>query len=140
MSYSKENTRIEDAYRVYTDLFHTGHCEICGDEFHSRSKQSRYCSQRCKNDANIKRRKWIADQKRKQKATCSECGKPIEQDGLSKITIYCSRGCKQAAYRKRLADKAAIQAIESEKFLRWFEAERAAGREPGYTPPPDYLL
>lgn len=49
--YSKESSRIEDNYRMYSHLDHKGICAFCGGSFKSSSPKAVYCSKRCKNDA-----------------------------------------------------------------------------------------
>ena len=52
--YSKESSRTEDNYKIYSHLGHEGICVYCGESFKSSSSKSKYCSQRCQNDAYIK--------------------------------------------------------------------------------------
>lgn len=95
--YSKETSRIEDEYRMYSHLGYEGKCVFCGDTFKSSSPKAKYCSRRCQNDAYIKRRK----QRRvlEKEKICSVCGK--EFTAKKKDGIYCSNACKQRAYRDR---------------------------------------
>lgn len=55
--YGKESSRIEDNYKVYSHLGNEVICVFCGDSFNSSSCKAKYCSQRCWNDAYMKRRK-----------------------------------------------------------------------------------
>ena len=98
--YSKENTRIEDNYVIFTGFRYTGICVVCDDEYKSRSILSKYCSQRCKNDASIKRRKDQTIKKKKQFTNCIVCENKISQNNKTKTIKYCSAKCKQANYRK----------------------------------------
>lgn len=101
--YSKEATRIENQYRRFSNpvwLIHEGQCWECGDVFKSASPRARYCSQRCTNDAAIKRRKAKIEQKRGAHEHCTVCGKAIIQNGY-KVQIYCSAACKQRGYRQK---------------------------------------
>lgn len=97
--YSKEATRIENNYRIYSELTDELKCWECGDIFRCRSPKARYCSQRCANDAAIKRRKARIDSKRSGHTQCVICGKPVNQAN-AKIRIYCGKACKQKAYRQ----------------------------------------
>jgi endogenous inhibitor of DNA gyrase (YacG/DUF329 family) len=97
--YSKESTRIEKEYRVYNNLTNNGKCIFCGDEFKSRSILAKYCSQRCKNDRQIKSKAEIVLKKRIASTNCIICKEPIEQNPIKKIRKYCSNKCKQKNYR-----------------------------------------
>jgi len=100
MLYSKESTRIENRYS--SDIFfHTGICAVCGDKFKCRNTLTKYCSQRCTNDAQIARRRAKMEQKRANAKKCTVCGESITQDSV-KIRAYCSTACKQKAYRQRV--------------------------------------
>lgn len=95
--YSKELSRIEDNNKMYSHLGYEGICAFCGDPFKSSSSKAKYCSQRCKNDAYIKRRK-----KRKsleKQKVCVICGRQFT--AKKKDAVYCSDACKQKAYRNR---------------------------------------
>lgn len=95
--YSKESSRIEDNYKMYSHLGHEGICAFCGDSFKSSSPKAKYCSQRCKNDAYMKRRKGRTELE-KQKI-CAMCKKQFM--AKKKDAMYCSNACKQKAYRER---------------------------------------
>lgn len=97
MLYTKEQTRIEDNYRIYTGLYHQGKCQYCGDDFKSSYPLAKYCSQRCKNDAMMERRKIRLQEQRKK--ICAVCGKHF--DAKKKDAMYCSNACKQKAYRDK---------------------------------------
>jgi endogenous inhibitor of DNA gyrase (YacG/DUF329 family) len=99
--YSKENTRIENDYRIFKGLTNEGTCIICGDPFKSRSALAKYCSQRCKNDRQIKIRKDKSNKKREAIKGCIVCKAEITQKETDKIKKYCSSKCKQIAYRNR---------------------------------------
>jgi endogenous inhibitor of DNA gyrase (YacG/DUF329 family) len=99
--YSKESTRIENDYRVFTGLRYTGKCIFCGDEFKSRSIFAKYCSQRCKNDKQIERRAEIVFIKKANLKSCLVCNTNIKQSPKAKTRKYCSNKCKQIAYRSR---------------------------------------
>jgi len=95
MAYSKENTRIENYYRVNKGLHYSSKCTICNDDFKSASIKTIYCSQRCKNDAYIERRK-----KRKQNELnkkCIICNNDFK--AIRKDTKFCSNKCRQKKYR-----------------------------------------
>ena len=100
MLYTKENTGIENAYRVWKNLDYYGCCWFCGDTFRSRSPLARYCSTRCANDASIQRRRERAARKRVLHMRCPICDTEITQGG-GKVRLYCGAACKQAAYRQR---------------------------------------
>lgn len=95
--YSKETSRIENANRMYSHLRYEGKCAFCGDAFKCSSSKAKYCSDRCRNDAYIKRRKHYKAMEKKK--ICSICGK--EFTAKKKDGIYCSNACKQKAYRQR---------------------------------------
>ena len=95
--YSKESSRIENAYRIYSHLGYKGICAFCGDACQSSSSNAKYCSDRCRNDAYIKRRKHYKAMEKKK--ICSICGKQFT--AKKKDTMYCSDACKQKAYRNR---------------------------------------
>jgi endogenous inhibitor of DNA gyrase (YacG/DUF329 family) len=99
--YSKEDTRIENAYRVYTGLTYNGICVYCRDTFKSRSIAAKYCSQRCRNDVQIERRAEIAFKKRENLKNCIVCNLAITQTKTAKLKKYCSQRCKQKAYRTK---------------------------------------
>lgn len=95
--YSKESSRIEDNYKMYSHLGYKGICAFCGDSFESSSSKAKYCSQRCQNDAYMKRRKERkALEKQK---VCAVCNKQFT--AKKKDAMYCSDACKQKAYRER---------------------------------------
>lgn len=106
--YSKESSRIEDSYRMYSHLGHEGTCAFCGDPFKSSSPKAKYCSQRCQNDAYMKRRKERkALEKQK---VCAMCEKQFT--AKKKDAMYCSDACKQKAYRERKS----VTNLSSPKF------------------------
>ena len=96
---SKENTRIENNYVIFTGYRYAGNCIVCNDDYKSRSIVSKYCSSRCKNDAAIKRRKNKIAENKKQAKNCIVCETKISQNNKTKIIKYCSAKCKQANYR-----------------------------------------
>jgi len=97
---------------------------VCGDKFDTNQSYTKYCSQRCANDAAIARRKERTNKKREQYAVCPVCGKPIEQNEKTKIRRYCSNSCKQKAYRARKADvsasKESAEALPAKKNIQVF--------------------
>lgn len=104
MDYTKSGSRIEDNYRMYSGLNYKGKCEYCGDIFRSRYPLSKYCSQRCKNDAYMERRKKKHDEKLKK--VCPICNTAFTSK--RKDALYCSNACKQKAYRKKNLDCTSI--------------------------------
>ena len=96
--YSKESSRIEDNYRMYSHLGYEGICAFCGESFKSSSPKAKYCSRRCQNDAYMKRRKERKELE-KQKI-CVMCKKQFT--AKKKDAMYCSDAYKQKAYRKRM--------------------------------------
>ena len=98
--YTKESTRIENEYRVFTGLTHKGKCLHCEGDFKSRSILAKYCSQRCKNDVSINRRRERILKKKQEFNKCIVCSTEITQKKHSKIIKYCSNKCKQLNYRK----------------------------------------
>jgi hypothetical protein len=97
--YTKENTRIEKQYRVITGLYNIGNCEVCKDQFKSRSIMAKYCSQRCKNDKAINLKKEAQNKVRSEAKFCIVCKVDISQSDTAKIKKYCSQKCKQKQYR-----------------------------------------
>ena len=104
--YSKAATRIENYYRMFGCGGFEGKCLVCGDAFSS-SREAKYCSSRCVNDAAIAVRKAKADAKREAVKTCIVCSQPIEQSPSAKVKLYCGAACKQRAYRAKQVDKIA---------------------------------
>lgn len=96
-NYTKEESRIENYYSVYSGLTHCGVCKYCGDSFKTRSPHAKYCSARCKNDAYLQRRKMQKNFERQK--VCTVCGKKYV--AKKKDSIYCSNACKQKAYRTK---------------------------------------
>ena len=95
--YSKESSRIEDNCKIYSHLGYEGICAFCGDPFKSGSHKAKYCSQRCQNDAYMKRRKERkALEKQK---VCAVCNKKFT--AKKKDAMYCCNACKQKAYREK---------------------------------------
>ena len=97
--YDKAHTRIDKNYRVFAAaLGYEGACALCGDAFKASNSNAHYCSQRCKNDAGMARRKLRVQGSHKK--TCEHC--------LDKFTAsrrdakFCSAKCKQAHYRVTL--------------------------------------
>ena len=100
--YTKQNTRIEDDYRVYKELPYNNECVYCGDYYKSRSPLAKYCSQRCKNDVAIEKKAKRISEAKKELTKCLVCSSVIKQKKNSKIIKYCSNKCKQTSYRKSL--------------------------------------
>jgi hypothetical protein len=98
--YSKENSRIENQYRLYSHCGVSGKCVVCGDDFKSSRSDKKYCSVRCANDAYILKRRNKTEQKRQSFSKCIICGQPLKQTS-NKIKMYCSCACKQKSYRCR---------------------------------------
>ena len=75
-----------------------GSCWHCGGEFYNLYCSARYCSYRCKNDAQIarKRERRIAAREPRPCNSCGETFIPRRKDAL-----YCSNACRQRAYRGR---------------------------------------
>jgi hypothetical protein len=107
--YTKAQTRIEtNGWRAYHVLLHNGKCVVCGDEFKYNGKDdglkynvAKYCSERCKNDATMLRRKEKRQKNRKMFNVCIICNTPIQQGTNGKIRKYCSNKCKQQSYRSK---------------------------------------
>ncbi|WP_214035319.1 hypothetical protein [Methanospirillum sp.] len=74
-------------------------CKQCGDYFSASSPFALYCSQRCRNDAFIERRR--EKHSRSLKKVCLYCRSEFKADRIDKK--YCSNGCRQKAYRNRKA-------------------------------------
>jgi hypothetical protein len=97
MLYSKEDSRIEDNYRMYSHLGYEGICVFCGEPFKSSSSKAKYCSLRCQNDAYMERRK--ARKALEKEKICLVCKKQFT--AKKKDAMYCCDACKQKAYRDR---------------------------------------
>ena len=79
-----------------------GICAHCGQEFYQRTplyygRQSlKYCSERCRNDA------YIARRRQRHKAAlnkiCTVCGRAYTAKKTD--SLYCGAACKQKAYRQ----------------------------------------
>lgn len=95
VGYTKEQTKYRD---VGDDWGGVVRCAYCGDEMPN-AYGRRYCSQRCANDAYMARRR--DRQKEQRSKVCPVCGKHFEAE--RKSAVYCSRACKQKAYRRRSA-------------------------------------
>ena len=77
-----------------------GTCAYCGREFYQekyKGAADKYCSERCRNDAYMERRRIRHDLTRQK--VCTVCG--TLYDATRTDSKYCSPACKQAAYRKR---------------------------------------
>lgn len=75
-------------------------CSYCGQTFYYETwgyTALSYCSQRCKNDAYMERRRQ-RHEKALQKV-CTVCGSEYRAKKVD--SMYCSPACKQKAYRKR---------------------------------------
>jgi uncharacterized CHY-type Zn-finger protein len=82
---------------MYSHLGYEGICAYCGESFKSSSSKAKYCSQRCQNDAYIKRRK---ERKALEKQKiCVICKKQFT--AKKKDAMYCCKACKQKAYREK---------------------------------------
>ena len=97
MLYTKEDTKKS----YYSDSIEYI-CVHCGDSFQA-IYISKYCSQRCANDAYIAKRREKGQLKRAKAKNCIICDASVEQhaSGHVKIRLYCSDACKQKAYRQR---------------------------------------
>jgi len=94
--YSKENSRIEDRHRQYTGLLYEKECLVCGDKFKCHGHWAKYCSQRCKNDAQMYFRRTRQDQQ-KPVQSCPVCDQ--EYPARRKDQKYCSNACRQKHHR-----------------------------------------
>jgi len=94
--YSKENSRIEDRHRQYTGLLYEKECQVCGDTFRCHGHWAKYCSQRCKNDAQMYFRKLRQEQKKTVKL-CSICENEFQ--AKRKDQKFCSNACRQKHHR-----------------------------------------
>jgi hypothetical protein len=100
MLYTKSESRIENDSRMFTGLTCECVCVYCGDSFKSRCPLAKYCSQRCKNDAYIERRKQRHEEQLHKICAC--CGKDFIAKKVD--SMYCSNACKQKAYRLKKKD------------------------------------
>lgn len=116
------------------------HCPVCGKPvILNKRRTTYYCSDACRQKAYRDRRttpmeRAITRKESAKKAvetkrsmdmhvTCVECERSFMVDLTRAATQYCSAACKQKAYRRRLAEKAAYRA-ELEKtaeITSWFE-------------------
>jgi len=87
-------------------------CVRCGETFYSASSLARYCSDRCRNDANVDRRRGRLDNERVK--VCLHCRRDFMAARVD--TLYCSAECRQAAYRARIVRKREEDA-ESDRIM-----------------------
>lgn len=102
MLYTKENTKFNVKPSPYKDGWHEKACVECGDKFFCNRHTGKYCSQRCVNDAMMRRRKQRNSERRIRQTNCLVCDTPIIQKEYCKIRRYCSNACKQKAYRRKV--------------------------------------
>lgn len=85
----------------------TNKCILCSKEIRNKRPQARYCSDRCRNDAQIERRRKAirevqAEEGRQggyylmrcEREDCHKAFRAVRSDAK-----YCSAACKQADYR-----------------------------------------
>ena len=97
--YDRKHSRVENTHRVFQGhATIPGVCRVCGDTFLSASRQTRYCSGRCANDAAIEARR-IAKGNQRQGILCCVCGSKIETGSSGRLPKYCSNACRQRQYR-----------------------------------------
>jgi hypothetical protein len=103
--YSKENSRVDVKYRNdgFYNRYYKKKCAVCDDEFLCYTPLTKYCSQRCKNDALTARRQAKMKERRANAQACIVCGGILTQTD-TRIKSYCSLACKQRAYRGRKAE------------------------------------
>jgi len=84
-------------YGEHTGCYQCG-CYVCGRLFYAARPHAVLCSERCNQDATLKRRREARLSERIR--TCLTCG--VEFQAKRKDTQYCSAACKQKAYRGRV--------------------------------------
>lgn len=90
-------------------------CHVCKIIIYAVNPRTKYCSDRCTNDASIERRKKRKLEERQK--YCDFCLNPFTAE--SKDTKYCSDKHKQAAYRKRIKDENEKKRREAEFNAYW---------------------
>ncbi len=92
-----EKEAPERQYKHWTEYrTHKLICEHCGSEFYCRNYLAEYCSNRCRNDANVARRKQRKQVEREK--ICSICGIPFI--AARRDAVFCSAKCRQKNYRE----------------------------------------
>lgn len=97
--YDKEHSRTERRYRVFKNLPCQHKCSVCGDVFNSRSWESRFCSERCRNDKHIADRKKARQRRRASVRAACSCGVLLVVGTTGRLPRHCSPACRQRAYR-----------------------------------------
>jgi hypothetical protein len=87
---------IENYKNNYSQDVYILTCSFCGKDFYSYGYRALYCSYRCANDANIKRRKE-RKMKERQKV-CPVCNEQYQ--AKRKDSIYCRPACRQKHFRQ----------------------------------------
>jgi hypothetical protein len=85
------------------------------------SQPRRYCGRRCEIADRTARRRAERELARQRK--CAHCGSAF--DAPRQDAAYCAPACRQAAYRKRLAEQAAQRAYDAEMLRQWDELVRS---------------
>ncbi len=88
-------------------------CALCGELFEPLHHRQKFCNyadeagtecQAMQDD--LEEAAWLTQEARKE-ARCAHCSKPAGWIGRGRPRRFCSRRCKQADYRKRVAQQAA---------------------------------
>ena len=87
----QQRKAVEDAMRYGGTV---SNCDYCGRYIVGAAK--RYCSDRCRNDAYMERRRQRHEAKLRK--SCAVCGKAFTAKRAD--AKYCSPACKQSAYRR----------------------------------------
>ena len=97
---SEEQKRLRAIWKAGELGAVRGTCAYCGREFYQekyKGAADKYCSERCRNDAYMERRRVRSELARQK--VCEVCGTLF--DASRADSKYCSPACKQAAYRGR---------------------------------------
>lgn len=83
-------------YEKGYDWIYKLNCHYCNKEFYSKNHITKYCSYRCRNNAQMERRKQRNQAEKIKK--CINCNGTFKAKRAD--TKYCSNACKQKYYRK----------------------------------------
>ena len=105
---------MRDGWNLYghdRECYYRRECVVCGREVFGHVPSVKYCSYRCKNDAQIARRAARRDQARNR--VCEMCGAAFKAARAD--TRHCSPKCRQKAYRDRTAERIAKKRAADEE-------------------------
>jgi endogenous inhibitor of DNA gyrase (YacG/DUF329 family) len=93
----------------YRDFFIAAACESCGRPVHDeRNTYRTFCSEQCRHAGNLAAARDERRRARGATRACEPCGDQFEPTRSD--SRFCSSACRQAAYRRRSADRVAVTA------------------------------